>query len=324
MDFNAYIQQYLTSGSGALNNAQAQSETALQQSLANQKNTLQQTLTNQSSSAREQTEAIKKNLADALNRHKSNVAQNQVETKAQYRDQKMGASTDHALEQKRLREVMAQQGIGGGDSAQSLLMGNIGRQNVLGGLTRQENSVYDQLARALEGYQSQYATDAGYADNELARLLRDYQNNFNVQSGQYQNNYELERSQLVNQYAQKQAELQQQAAQLAYENQLRQQAARSSGGSGGAPKAPTKTSAADSAKATMFNSIWSDPVNAYRQLTDPATANQLKYLGVYDELMTEYKAAATELRRTTNTSKPVAAKNPSAKSPYPKGGRYAE
>jgi len=315
MDFNAYIQQYLTSGSGALNNAQSQSESALQQSLANQQNTLQQTLANQSSSAREQTEAIKKNLADALNRHKSNVAQNQVETKAQYRDQKMGASTDHALEQKRLREVMAQQGIGGGDSAQSLLMGNIGRQNVLGGLTRQENGVYDQLARALEGYQSQYATDAGYADNELARLLRDYQNNFNVQSGQYQNNYELERSQLVNQYAQKQAELQQQAAQLSYENQLRQQAARSSGGSA-TPKAPTKTSAADSAKATMFNSIWSDPVSAYQQLTDPATANQLKYLGVYDELMTEYKAAATELRRTTNTSKTT--------SPYPKGGSYAK
>lgn len=312
MDFNTYLQTYLASNQGALQSAQKQSETALQQALNNQKNTLGQTLANQSSSAREQTEAIKQNLLNALTKNQTNIADNKVQTRNQYRENINKTNVDHTLQQKRLQEAMAQQGITGGDSAQSMLMGNIGRQGAIGGLVRQENSVYDQLARMLEQYQTDYSNSTASADNELSRLLRDYQNNYNTQLGAAQSNYELEQFNVANQYAQKMAELQAQAAQMQYEYQLQQQKARSSGGSGGSGStpAPTKSSAASSAKADMFNLIWSDPQQAYKQLTNGATANQLKYLGVYDDLMAEYKAAATELRRTTprKTTTPTATK----------------
>jgi hypothetical protein len=76
--------------------------------------------------------------------------------KTSYYDERNKESSSAQLRAKKLEELMTAKGFGAGTQAQNELMGNVSLQNTLGGLKRQEQSAYDDIAKRGTDAETEY------------------------------------------------------------------------------------------------------------------------------------------------------------------------
>jgi hypothetical protein len=86
------------------------------------------------------------------------LATEKTNVKGQYYDAKNQESSSAQIRAKKLEELMAAKGYGAGTQAQNELAGNVSLQNTLGGLKRQEQSAYDDIAKRGTDAETEYQT----------------------------------------------------------------------------------------------------------------------------------------------------------------------
>jgi hypothetical protein len=94
----------------------------------------------------------------------SNLTAERTGVKGQYYDARNQESSSAQIRAKKLEELMAAKGYGAGTQAQNELMGNVSLQNTLGGLKRQEQSAYDDIAKRGTDAETEYQTGLVQAD----------------------------------------------------------------------------------------------------------------------------------------------------------------
>jgi hypothetical protein len=103
-------------------------------------------------------------LGGLYNKTLTGLATEKTNVKGQYYDAKNQESSSAQIRAKKLEELMAAKGYGAGTQAQNELMGNVSLQNTLGGLKRQEQSAYDDIAKRGTDAETEYQTGLVQAD----------------------------------------------------------------------------------------------------------------------------------------------------------------